>query len=937
MKRVLAILLTALMLCALLPVTAFAEEKNYVGEGRVTQVDPVGWDQGYTVTWDTTVADQPLCILTVDDNKKLGFDGFVYRAFVSVSRPNVPGITHGYAAKRVQGTAYNEKIDALIEHKEKDILDGKAKGEFAITWMNSNNVVIYTEYVKYTIIAGENFEPQAVTIPSVTEDRVEIHLSDALEGTITTRFEESGDLVLTIGEATAENWAQAYVDEGFGEPVIRASIRINRPEEEYDRVNKIQGNMYFDEFISCMKGEDGYLELSTDENTGGGFEIAQLVPQADGGYEVVPVERTHGIYLGWRKEIDDEPFMEILSIRVEVAAGVGTTKIQNPFNKISKSRIHTEVDLLSNVTGSFDENKQLIQYLYPKALQETLIDCEKSEWENVTTRIDAPTSESELKACTVNGNSQQLMNENGIVYIEYARPYIDHGGPAIGNDAISIIWEYKDDSKIVEGLTLSVDFKDKIYWPDQLWDRLPLSERITIDSIPPTTSSGYTNLNGSGLDVYIEDGKIVSSFREGVKPNIQAIYDTEIIINAPEGATAFRGGGCNGDNEGYDPGRARDQLSFMDNGKIDIGKHIIRQVHLCKSFTVDGITIWYAQDIGSVNFNLINWYTDDKNGNKVPLTDSKGEPIREYFTFEMLPFFERTTTQVAQSEEEIEDIEEPTMAVAEKNNVNSLSVMNTQEDLGKLIYTTYPQEGNESAHYFELNYEGAEEAIEGKDRVIYLPYSCLKEGLTYEQAKGKTFTVKHYEEDKQTIRDTLTGEATEKGLRFVVGSFSPFVVEWVDTPVPPTPGIAGIPLETGLAQKAAEKQTAGTASTASGASVACGALNLRATPGRSGAKLGLLTRGTKLTILSIENGWVKVQLADGTQGYVAEQYLSSVGSGAQTVNARNLNIRTGMGMNTKKLGTAKRGTKLTVLDIQNGWAKILWNDAIAYVSAQYLQ
>ncbi len=54
------------------------------------------------------------------------------------------------------------------------------------------------------------------------------------------------------------------------------------------------------------------------------------------------------------------------------------------------------------------------------------------------------------------------------------------------------------------------------------------------------------------------------------------------------------------------------------------------------------------------------------------------------------------------------------------------------------------------------------------------------------------------------------------------------------------------------------------------------------------------------------------------------------------VNANNLNIRKSPSSSSRILGRTIRDTLLTVLSINNNWAKIQYNDGYGYVNADYL-
>ena len=55
-----------------------------------------------------------------------------------------------------------------------------------------------------------------------------------------------------------------------------------------------------------------------------------------------------------------------------------------------------------------------------------------------------------------------------------------------------------------------------------------------------------------------------------------------------------------------------------------------------------------------------------------------------------------------------------------------------------------------------------------------------------------------------------------------------------------------------------------------------------------------------------------------------------------TVTASALNVRSGPGTNYASLGLLQRGTSVTVESVSGGWAQISYNGKTAYVSAEYV-
>ncbi|MGI5885493.1 MAG: SH3 domain-containing protein [Candidatus Spyradocola sp.] len=118
--------------------------------------------------------------------------------------------------------------------------------------------------------------------------------------------------------------------------------------------------------------------------------------------------------------------------------------------------------------------------------------------------------------------------------------------------------------------------------------------------------------------------------------------------------------------------------------------------------------------------------------------------------------------------------------------------------------------------------------------------------------------------------------------------------------------------------------------------VTCRTLNVRAGGSTAFSKLGTLSRGTILTG-TLENGWLRF-LYNGETAYCSADYLQKVEGGLDDLRVicRTLNVRSGPSMSFDKIGTLSRGTAVEVLEVLNGWYKIVFGDGEGYVSALYL-
>lgn len=123
-------------------------------------------------------------------------------------------------------------------------------------------------------------------------------------------------------------------------------------------------------------------------------------------------------------------------------------------------------------------------------------------------------------------------------------------------------------------------------------------------------------------------------------------------------------------------------------------------------------------------------------------------------------------------------------------------------------------------------------------------------------------------------------------------------------------------------------------------------LNVRSGASTSYSKLGTLPKGTKVDIVSEQNGWYKIKYGNG-YGYVSGSYIKINSSTTTTpstptilfngeVNTNNLNVRTGPSTSFTSLGKLNKGTKVDVYSEENGWYKIKYGNGYGYVSKSYV-
>jgi mannosyl-glycoprotein endo-beta-N-acetylglucosaminidase len=126
---------------------------------------------------------------------------------------------------------------------------------------------------------------------------------------------------------------------------------------------------------------------------------------------------------------------------------------------------------------------------------------------------------------------------------------------------------------------------------------------------------------------------------------------------------------------------------------------------------------------------------------------------------------------------------------------------------------------------------------------------------------------------------------------------------------------------------------------------------------RSGAStgtksMGVLKKGTKLTVLGKNDGFCLVERSDGTQGYVSLKYVSRnkpSGSSSKSssssssvimtkyVTAKAVNMRERGTINSKVLKVLPYGAKVSVLKLGNYWDKVSYKGYVGWIKKCYLK
>ncbi len=135
-------------------------------------------------------------------------------------------------------------------------------------------------------------------------------------------------------------------------------------------------------------------------------------------------------------------------------------------------------------------------------------------------------------------------------------------------------------------------------------------------------------------------------------------------------------------------------------------------------------------------------------------------------------------------------------------------------------------------------------------------------------------------------------------------------------------------------------------------------VNVRKEASADSEKLTALTKGTSVTAYEVINGFYRVKLSTGNEGFISDKYLSetdpsndatpSTSPTATTtpdtskgktmfVTGDSVNVRSGASTTANKVTALKKGAEVTAYATKDGWTYIQYaKDKYGYISAQYL-
>ncbi|MBP1575623.1 MAG: hypothetical protein J6C34_08445 [Oscillospiraceae bacterium] len=623
--------------------------------------------------------------------------------------------------------------------------------------------------------SGENDYPDAVTI----------EISSALDGVLYEYDPETGAAEFVIAENDPEDWQTAYVDEGAVMSNIYATVIIQAPDWAVGFNGANGGDYFLEEFIERTESEDNEFDpvRNGDPYYRSYIELAHITRnETTGKVTVSLVEENYWIYIAW---VGQNGNIVYQSVNLNSSLAEGTTEVftfDDAFasvQTISPEKFNQRVEI--ETTGSdlmtYLDSEENVNYVNGNLVLRytgTEINYESVKRRFINEFGTDNFGEAVLTVYPPAGYKPYKMEfDNGYRYAKDGETTLPVWGTYYGEERIFTDEDYylywineAGTDFIIEKIGVYFDFPFKNIWMEKYWEPLSYGEedsrlKITVGT-SHSTATEYTleELKEKGAIITIEDGFITVSFADNA--DIYTITNIIAQVEPPEGAIYYKRN--NSGAEGMlDYENAEEQNEIIRSGKIrTIEKDGKPRLDLSgfEVIEINGLKIYVSTVSGTTRVQIIDWY------------NANDEIIQRDYYYSIGDDY--CISKVVDAVEE-DDIEKPVQ--------DPTPVKKDGKDW-KLTVNHFGQEksyDNAEAYYFQL--EGNENTPEG-NKVIYLPYSFIDPELDCDKAVEMELKPKlhHYTDDHSELVEgkPIDGELRPEGIRFVVGSFSPFVLTWGD-------------------------------------------------------------------------------------------------------------------------------------------------------------
>lgn len=665
--------------------------------------------------------------------------------------------------------------------------------EYTVIWTTENGVE-HTDVIRFEIVffeenQGGNNPPER--LPSnnsgnnVYPDAITVEISQFLNGVTYSYNPATGVAEFVIAENDAEDWKNAYIDGGAVLSNIYGTAAVQAPDWAVGFSITNGNNTSFEDFKKRVTSEGHEFDpvRTMDPYCRSSIELAHITRnETTGKVTVSLVEENYWIYIAW---VDQNGNIVYQSVNLNSSLAEGTTEVftfDDAFanvQTISPEKFNQRVEI--ETTGSdlmtYLDSEENVNYVNGNLVLRYT--GPEINYESVKRRFinefgTDNFGEAVLTVYPPAGYKPYKMEfDNGYIYAKEGETTLPVWGTYYGEERIFTDEDYylywineAGTDFIIEKIGVYFDFPFKNIWMEKYWEPLSYGEedsrlKITVGT-SHSTATEYTleELKEKGAVLNIEDGFITVSFADNA--DIYTITNIIAQVEPPEGAVYYKRN--NSGAEGMlDYENAEEQNEIIRSGKIrTIEKDGKPRLDLSgfEVIEINGLKIYVSTVSGTTRVQIIDWY------------NANDEIIQRDYYYSIGDDY--CISKVVDAVEE-DDIEKPVQ--------DPTPVKKDGKDW-KLTVNHFGQEksyDNAEAYYFQL--EGNENTPEG-NKVIYLPYSFIDPELDCDKAVEMELKPKlhHYTDDHSELVEgkPIDGELRPEGIRFVVGSFSPFVLTWGD-------------------------------------------------------------------------------------------------------------------------------------------------------------
>lgn len=571
-------------------------------------------------------------------------------------------------------------------------------------------------------------------VQNVPKDRISVRMPVGMEAQIHT---EDGLLHLTI-DSRKTDWGRVLLqgsDPSFADVVagIKAPADAVRYVLECGSKNDENDVLQWLDDYAPEDYQDGVLA-----------ENGQMVAECVNDLRIVmPYKESTYLYVRWFDAENTEVRTEKLHFTTAHTMSQG---IYAPLYQIHSEAILPNCGSQSGVTAEAQAGK--VTY--------TCTRKPTSSNEEILTGVRVPEGTKTCNLVSLYDGGKSLSIVNGMVQIATAYPWTGAKKATFG---LEFLDEHGD---LLDCGLLSVQHQttEMSPWPTYIesWKTVPQ------DKLQLTISGN------SGVRMPYDQGILSYDFVQ-IAEDTQTLQDSDVSIRIvpPQNAKYVRQNACGG-IEGllgvhpYGKQETDDIMKWMDaeavDGAVSVGQWpILRSLH-----TYDGVTLFVPTvptDLDSGMAYVFYWYDSQE-------SLEQNQPFEVWwFAEKSAPYIKVTENKARKTETSLPDHLSGAVVIGEENWI--------------VVTESYLQEGENSQLYeLRLTDENGNTISPGRNTVVYLPYP---NGLSFDDAV--TYTLRHYDaKGGSEIVTMLTPTAI--GLRFEADSFSPFVLQWEEQPVPAT-------------------------------------------------------------------------------------------------------------------------------------------------------